>query len=138
MTQAASTRPSLLRLWPVTALVMLPIDAVWLTLMAQLEEMGQLLKSSPNLPAAMAFYLLYAAGLLLFAVAPGLEAGSVVKGAALGAALGLVAYGTYDLTNLAILNGFGLRIALIDMAWGSVLSGLSAAAATAIAGRFAG
>ena len=47
---------------------------------------------------------------------PGLKLDSVLQAMALGAALGLVAYGTYDLTNLAVLNGYSLRIALIDIA----------------------
>jgi uncharacterized membrane protein len=93
--------------------------------------MGSLLRKEPNLTAAAAFYMLYAAGLVLFAVVPGLKAGSVTQGMTFGAALGLVAYGTYDLTNLAVLNGYSLRITLIDIAWGTVMSGVTAAFAVA-------
>lgn len=106
------------------------IDLVWLMWLARptyVAEMGNLLRKEPQLVAAVAFYLLYAAGLMFFAVSPGLKAGSVMHAMFLGAALGLVAYGTYDLTNLSVVEGFNLRIALIDLAWGTVLSAITAA-----------
>lgn len=106
------------------------IDLVWLMWLARptyVAEMGSLLKKEPHLAAAAAFYLLYAAGLVFFAVSPGIKAGSAMHAMFLGAALGLVAYGTYDLTNLSVVEGFNLRIALIDLAWGTALSGATAA-----------
>lgn len=109
--------------------VFIGIDLVWLMGVARsiyVEEMGALLRKQPMIGAAVAFYLLYIAGLMLFAIAPGLAAGSPLKAAMLGAAMGLVAYGTYDLTNLAVIEGYTLRIALIDLAWGAVLTGLTA------------
>ena len=69
---------------------------------------------------------------MFFAVMPGVKNGSASHALFLGAALGLVAYGTYDLTNLAVINGFNTRIALIDMAWGTALSGAAAAIAAAV------
>ncbi|MGB8316215.1 MAG: DUF2177 family protein, partial [Aestuariivirga sp.] len=71
------------------------IDLVWLMWVARstyVAEMGTLLRKEPQLPAAIAFYLLYAAGLVFFAVVPGLKSGSVLQALFLGAALGLVAY----------------------------------------------
>ena len=125
----------------VTSLVVfLAIDMVWLRLIAKniyATEMGTLIRPDVNLLAALAFYLLYAAGLTYFAVMPALETRAILQALALGAGLGLVAYGTYDLTNLAVVNGFGTKIALIDLAWGSVLSGVSAAAVVALLGRAA-
>ena len=111
------------------------IDLVWLMWIARstyVAEMGTLLRKEPQLPAAIAFYLLYAAGLVFFAVVPGLKSGSVLQGLFLGAALGLVAYGTYDLTNLSVVEGFNLRIALIDLLWGTFLSGITAALVVAV------
>lgn len=116
----------------VTLIAFLAIDFVWLAWIAKstyAAEMGDLLRKDPILIAAAAFYLLYAGGLTLFAVMPGIKADSILQAMALGAAVGAVAYGTYDLTNLAVLKGFSLRIALIDMAWGIVAS----AAAVAVA-----
>ncbi len=119
--------------------VFVVIDMVWLTLIARstyAAEMGSLVRSQVNYQAAVAFYLLYAAGLMYFAVLPALASGSVLQALLLGAGLGLVAYGTYDLTALAVINGFGTKIALIDLAWGTVLSGVSAALASTIVSRF--
>ena len=112
------------------------IDMVWLMGIARgtyVAEMGSLMKKAPNLIAAGIFYLLYAAGLLLFAVKPGLDGSSWAWAAALGAGLGMVAYGTYDFTNLAVIEGYGCRIALIDLAWGTTASAVTAALATRIA-----
>lgn len=122
----------------VTLVAFLAIDFVWLAWIAKstyAAEMGALLKKDPNLIAAAVFYLLYAGGLTLFAVTPGVKADSIFQSLALGAALGLVAYGTFDLTNLAVLNGFSLRIALIDMAWGIAASAAAVAVAFVVVGR---
>ncbi len=114
------------------------IDLVWLMWLARstyVAEMGNLLRKEPQLVAAVAFYLLYAAGLMFFAVSPGLKAGSVMHAMFLGAALGLVAYGTYDLTSLSVVEGFNLRIALIDLVWGTILSGATAALVVAVTSK---
>jgi len=121
--------------------VFIGIDLVWLMGVARslyVEEMGALLRKQPMIGAAVAFYLLYIGGLVFFAIAPGLAAGSPLKAAMLGAALGLVAYGTYDLTNLAVIEGYTLRIALIDLAWGTVLTGLTAGIVAALAPMIVG
>ncbi len=118
--------------------IFLAIDMVWLRLIAKnlyATEMGALIRPDIDLRAAVAFYLLYAAGLTYFAILPALDGKAVLHALALGAGLGLVAYGTYDLTSLAVVKGFGVKIALIDMAWGAVLSGITAAATVALLGR---
>jgi uncharacterized membrane protein len=114
----------------ITLFSFVAIDLVWLMWLARptyVAEMGNLLRKEPQLFAAVAFYLLYAAGLMFFAIAPGLKSGSATYALFLGAALGLVAYGTYDLTNHSVVEGYNLRIALIDLVWGTVLSGVTAA-----------
>jgi uncharacterized membrane protein len=119
----------------VTLIVFLIIDAIWLGFVARglyARELGELLRKPPNFVAAGAFYLLYAAGVVFFAVMPGLREGSVMTALVLGAGLGLIAYGTYDLTNLAVTNGFPLKIAIIDLIWGTALTGATAAIATAL------
>ena len=125
-----------------TLITFIAIDMVWLTWLARatyVAEMGDLIRKQPNMTAAIIFYLLYAAGLMFFAIMPGLKAGSLMQAMVLGAAVGLLAYGTYDLTNLSVLNGFSVRIALIDLAWGTVLSGLTATiVATLMRKAFAG
>ena len=123
----------------VTLISFVASDLVWLMWLARptyVAEMGNLLRKEPQLFVAVAFYLLYAAGLMFFAISPGLKAGSIMYAMFVGAALGLVAYGTYDLTNLSVVDGFNLRIALIDLVWGTVLSGATAALVVAVTNKF--
>ena len=123
----------------VTLIVFVTIDMVWLMWLARptyVAEMGDLIRKQPNLGAALAFYVMYAAGLVFFAVIPGLKSGSLMQGLALGAALGFVAYGTYDLTNLSVMNGFGFKIAMIDLIWGTCLSAITSTIAFFIISRF--
>jgi uncharacterized membrane protein len=111
-------------------LFILVADGLWLGLLMPQQYqawIGPLLREQPLLLPAAAFYLLYPAGVTVFAVCPGLERNSWRRSAALGALLGLVAYGTYDLSNLATLTGWPLQLTLVDMLWGA---SLSAAAAT--------
>ncbi len=112
--------------YAITLVLFLGIDMVWLMGPGRafyVAEIGGLLRSQPNLWAAVAFYIVYCIGLTFFAVLPGLKTAVPLHALGLGALFGLVAYATYDLTNLAVLNGFTARIALIDMAWGCFLSG---------------
>jgi uncharacterized membrane protein len=105
------------------------IDMIWLMGVARstyVAEMGSLLRKQPNLVAAVVFYLLYAAGIWFFAVRPSAEANTILYAVGLGAALGLVAYGTYDLTNLSVMQGFGFKIAMIDLAWGTCVTAIAA------------
>ena len=128
-------KPSVLLLrFVVTLLIFLLLDSVWLGVIADgfyQENIGHML-GPVNWAAAIAFYLLYIAGILYFAVIPSAsEAGIAmpVLAAKKGAVLGLVSYGTYDLTNLATLDGWPLAMVAIDLCWGTVLtatvSGLS-------------
>jgi uncharacterized membrane protein len=123
----------------VAGVIYLVLDVIWLLLIARglyVAELGALLKTNPNLVAALAFYLLYLAGLTFFVLQPAAAHGDIVRTGLIGAAFGLVAYGTYDLTNLATLNGFSARIALIDMAWGMIVTGITAGATIALARAF--
>ena len=94
------------------------------------------MKYSAAYLAAVVFYLVYTAGVFVFAVNPAFEAGDWHKAAVLGAAFGFFAYSTYDLTNIATLKDWPLAITLADMAWGTFLSGMVTAAGYAVASRF--
>lgn len=114
-----------IKLFLATTLAFFLIDMLWLGLVARSlysKYLGYLMKPSPNWTAATIFYLLFIAGLLVFAVVPGLQAGSFAKALALGAFFGLVTYATYDLTNLATIKDWPLTITVIDLIWGTVLS----------------
>lgn len=110
----------------------LALDAVWLSLMGPRlykQTLGDVLVEPFALPPAILFYLLYGLGLVVFAVLPGLASGRLVTAFGQGALFGLVAYGTYNLTNLATLKPWTAQLAAIDMAWGASATG----AATVIA-----
>jgi uncharacterized membrane protein len=111
--------------------VIVALDMLWLGLIAKTmyrQGIGHLMADEPRLLAALAFYVVYAAGLTIFAVLPQAEDAAWGKTVAMGALFGFVAYATYDLSNLATLRDWPLGLTLVDMAWGTLLS---AAAATA-------
>jgi uncharacterized membrane protein len=118
----------------------LAIDIVWLTVVARgfyRRQLGFLLSDQPNWWAAISFYLLFVAGLLVFAVVPALQAGSLRRALLLGGFLGLVTYATYDLTNLATVKNWPWRVTLVDMTWGLVLAA-SVSCLGYLAGRWLG
>ena len=130
----------LLGLYGLTAAVFFAIDLVWLGVVAAgfyRRHLGHLMRDDVVWAAAIAFYALYIAGILVFAVLPGLEAGSLARTVALGAFLGLFAYATFDLTCMALFRDFPLVVVLVDLAWGTVLTATVAAAGHA-AGRWLG
>lgn len=109
----------------VAAGVFLALDLVWLGLVAQgLYEhfLGDLLADSPNAAAAFVFYAIFVAGLVYFVIAPAVDEQSARTALVRGAAFGLVTYATWDLTNLAVIEGFPIGIVPIDMAWGTFLA----------------
>lgn len=113
-------------LWTAAAVLFLAIDMVWLLWLGRsiyVTEIGGILRQPPNMAAAGAFYALYITGLMIMVIWPAVQAQSVMQGMLYGALLGLVAYGTYDLTNLAVMKGFTTKIAIIDMIWGAFLTG---------------
>jgi uncharacterized membrane protein len=119
------------------AVVFFVIDFIWLSLAGPTlykREIGDLLLEQPNLLVAAGFYLFYVVGLVILVAAP--ANGDVVKALLMGAVLGFVAYGTYDLTNLSTMRGFTPTIAMIDMAWGTSLTAISAAAGVFLVNRF--
>ncbi|MEO7938780.1 MAG: DUF2177 family protein [Burkholderiaceae bacterium] len=131
-----------------TAVVMLVVDFVWLGVIAKSfyrDGIGHLMADTPNMAAGGAFYLLYPLGVLLFAVAPGMWSGAVatpaevpwVRAVWAGALFGFFAYATYDLSNLATLRGWPLRVVLVDIVWGSALTAVAAAAGRWALGRVA-
>lgn len=119
-----------IKLYALTAIVFFAIDLVWLGLVAKgfyQSRLGHLLRPDFQVPAAIGFYLLFIAGLLVFAVVPALDRASLGTAVVLGAFLGLVAYATYDLTNLALMKDFPGIVAAVDMVWGTALGATVAA-----------
>lgn len=113
-----------------TSVVFLGIDYIWLSrAMAFYKlELGGLLAEKPNLAIAGGFYALYVAGIIALAVVPADRNGSWITALLLGGVLGLIAYGTYDLTNLATLKGWSIKVAVVDIVWGTFLTATSSLA----------
>jgi uncharacterized membrane protein len=130
---------TILTSYVVAVVIFLSLDALWLKVMGPTfyaRELGSLLRGDPNLYVALGFYLLYVVGLCYFAIHPGLTTGSVLEAVLRGALFGLIAYATYDLTNLSTMNGFSTRVAFVDMAWGTTVSALVSGLTVAIMRRF--
>ena len=107
----------------------LAIDAVWLTVMSgrfYKPQLGALMREQPNLAVALLFYVFYVVGVIVLAVMPGVEAGSVLKAAGYGAILGFVAYGTYDFTNLSTIKDWPVIVTVVDLVWGTTLTAIMA------------
>ena len=127
--------------YPLTLIVFVAIDMVWLLGPGRpfyVTELGGIMRASPNILAALAFYLVYSLGLVIFAISGAVQSGAPQQALLYGALFGFMAYATYDLTNLAVINGFTTKIAVIDLVWGSLLSGVTAWLATKILLAFAG
>ena len=117
------------------------IDITWLMTMGSKlyrQTLGDILLTELRMAPAAAFYLMYPAGLIIFAVIPALKSDSPPTALLLGALLGLFAYGTYELTNFATIRNWTLQITLIDIAYGIFASGLVAAITTTVVPYIAG
>jgi uncharacterized membrane protein len=116
-------------LYGLTLVIFFAIDMVWLSVVAKTfyrKHLGYLMAPKVVWPAAVLFYLLFIAGLVVFAVRPGLAAGAPGKALLLGAFLGLISYATYDLTNQATVKDWPVIVTVVDLVWGTTLGGLVA------------
>lgn len=131
---------SLTKLYGLTTVVFFAIDLVWITVVAKgfyQQHLGPLLRPDVVWPAALLFYAIYIAGILVFAVIPALDLGSPSRAVALGAFLGFFAYATFDLTCLALFRSFPVVVVAVDLAWGTTLTASVAAAGYGL-GRWLG
>lgn len=120
---------SLLAAYVVSLAAFLCLDAVWLSQVALglfQRQLGDVLRPQPLLAPAIAFYILYVAGVVWLAVRPALVEGDGRIAASNGAVLGLTAYATFDLTNLAVIERWTLSLAALDLAWGTVATCVAA------------
>ncbi|PPR47206.1 MAG: hypothetical protein CFH19_00639 [Alphaproteobacteria bacterium MarineAlpha5_Bin9] len=109
-------------------LIFLIIDGIWLSIAVKYiyrPYLGDIISDKPVIWAAVLFYLLFPIGLTLVVINPTMINGDIMKAMFLGAIFGLVAYGTYNLTNMATVKNWAYQIVIIDMIWGSLLTGIT-------------
>ena len=112
-----------------TSVVFLIIDVIWLSFATKSfyrPLIGDLLTDKPVLWAAALFYILYVIGVAVVVIQPCIHDSSIIKTVYIGFVFGLVAYGTYNLTNMAVLKGWSPTVAFVDMFWGGSLTAFSA------------
>ena len=114
-----------IKLYFIALTVFLAIDLLWIGLVAKsfyAAQIGFLMRTDVNWVAAIVFYLLFIVGLVLFVIAPAVEKSSWTHAILFGALFGLIAYSTYDLTNLATIKNWPLLVTIVDLIWGTVLA----------------
>ncbi len=120
-----------LKLYALCTATFFTLDLVWLGFVARgfyRAQMGHLLAEETRWGAAIAFYLIYVAAIVVLCVLPAVEKQSLTRAVALGAVFGLAAYAAFDLTSLALLRGFPAAVVPVDLAWGVVLTASVSAA----------
>lgn len=125
-------------LYLLTVPVFFIIDLLWLGVIAKPFYRIQLagFLGDVNWPAAVGFYLVYIVGIIIFAVAPGIARESLMYTLMFGALFGFFTYATYDLTNLATMDGWPLKVVVVDILWGTILSASVAVASYKLAQLF--
>lgn len=115
-----------LREYLVAVVAFFAVDIIWLGVVAKdlyRKEIGFIMAPSPNWAAVAVFYLIYIFGLIFFVVHPALAKDSWTEALFIGLLFGFITYATYDLTNLATLKDWPIRITIIDLIWGTTLGG---------------
>lgn len=113
------------KLFSIALPVFFAIDMLWLGLVAKgfyAKQIGPLMKPDINWTAAIVFYLIFIAGLVVFVITPAVLKSSWTHAVIMGAFFGFVCYATYDLTNLAVAKDWPLFVTIIDLIWGAVLA----------------
>ena len=126
-------------LYIVTAIVFLALDVVMLKkVMYPLfsSNIGPMMLDDLRMGPAAVFYLFYVVGVVWFVSIPALNVGSIAQAFFAGAVLGALAYGTYEFTNFATLKGWTAQMVMVDVIWGAVLTGTSAAVGVAVTKYF--
>lgn len=123
----------------VSLVLFLALDAIWLLYIAQdfyQKNIGGIMKADPNLWAAGLFYLIFLAGLVVFVTQPALLQESWKHALVFGVFFGLVTYATFDLTSLALLKDFPVKVVIVDLIWGMFIGGSVATGAYHIVTNF--
>ena len=131
----------LLKTYVVTIIVFFLIDIVWLGFISKnlyQEKLGHLMKEDVNWVAAGLFYLLFIAGLIFFVINPALAKDSWKYALLAGGFFGMIAYATYDMTNLATLKDWPIQVTILDILWGTILCGVTSMITFFVMSHFGG
>ena len=116
----------------VVSIIFLIIDVIWLSFAVKNFYKPNLagipMLDKPNLVAGIIFYLIYTMGLTLIILRPALYSESIFLAFWTGIVFGVVAYATYNLTNMAFIKNWSINVVIVDMIWGGILTGFSSAA----------
>ena len=115
--------------WIATAIAFVVIDAIWLGVVAKsfyVARMGDLMRDNVNFSVAALFYVFYSAAIVYLASSHGMRESSAGSALLAGLILGLAAYGTYDITNLATLKNWPVSVTVVDMIWGGLITAITA------------
>ena len=128
-----------IKLYFIALPIFFAIDMVWLGLIAKnfyQKHIGFIMTTNVNWVAALIFYLLFIAGLVLFVITPALKENSWFRALLFGSLFGLITYATYDLTNLATLKNWPLIVTLVDLIWGMTLAATVSTVSFIVAKKF--
>jgi uncharacterized membrane protein len=128
-----------IKIYLIAVIVFFAVDMLWLGIIAKnfyQNQIGSLMKKDINWTAAIIFYLLFVAGVVFFAINPAIQENSWIQALFLGALFGFITYMTYDLTNLATLKNWPLKLAIVDILWGTVLATLVSTVTYSIVTKF--
>ena len=116
-----------MKVYLVAFLVFLLIEGIWLVLVAKdfyKKEIGFIMSESPKILPTIVFSVLFVLGLVFFVINPALAKDSWKYALLVGLLFGLISYSTYDLTALATLKGWPLKVTIVDLIWGSSMSAI--------------
>ena len=110
------------------ALIFLIIDIIWLSFAVKSfyrPNIGHLLLDKPVMWASVMFYIIYVVGIGVIIIEPSINYNNTFSFLFKAFIFGLVAYGTYNLTNMATIKGWSPSVVFVDMIWGGSLTAFS-------------
>ena len=125
----------------ITSIFFLLIDMLWLSFSVKFfykPQLGNLLNEKPVIWAAILFYLIYVLGLAIIVLQPAINNDSIKNVFLIGIVFGVVAYGTYNLTNMATIKNWSPYVVFVDLFWGGILTGTSSAFGIYVTKKFFG
>ena len=123
----------------ITSILFLIIDLIWLSFSVKYfykPQLGSLLNEKPVMWAAVLFYLIYVVGLAIIILQPAIKQDSITQAFFTGTVFGIVAYGTYNFTNMATIRNWSPYVVLVDIIWGGFLTGTSSALGIYLSKKF--